>query len=226
MKSENKKTFNLWVVLTLCGIFNFILFYYAGIKSKSGKYIKIGHFYLLLALLSLILDLNILFIKNTISWMCFIGYIFGLVFSFKTSAAYTQRLTLLKKLDSDTLKNKKIYSMDNQTLAELADRNSVSNVNSNIKTSVFNKPDTSNSYSDVNINEDEYLEYTGEKIKINSDPEEKILNLPFITNELARKIILERKLGSGFKNKEDLQKNLGLSTRNAEIISKRIDFSF
>ena len=116
--------------------------------------------------------------------------------------------------------------MDNQALAELADRNSPSNVNSNIKTSVFNKSDTSKSYSDVNINEDEYLEYTGEKIKINSDPEEKILNLPFITNELARKIILERKLGSGFKNKEDLEKKLGLSTRNAEIISKRIDFSF
>ncbi len=67
MNSENKKpVYDLWVILTAFGAFNALLFYYAGIKSKSGKYIKVGHFYLFLLFLSFFINLNIPFIKNII----------------------------------------------------------------------------------------------------------------------------------------------------------------
>ena len=49
MSSDNKKSIHaFWAILTAFGVFNAVLFYYAGIKSKSGKYIKVGHFYLFL----------------------------------------------------------------------------------------------------------------------------------------------------------------------------------
>ena len=60
----------------------------------------------------------------------------------------------------------------------------------------------------------------------NIDSEEKLSALPFITKQLVRKIILERELGSGFRDADDLRNKLGLSDRNARILAQRIDFSF
>ena len=116
--------------------------------------------------------------------------------------------------------------MNNQNLEDFIKNSLPVSLESTVKTSVFTNSD--NSKPDVyteNI-EDEYLEYTGEKIKINSDPEEKLADLPFITKELVRKIILERKLGSGFRNEGDLRNKLGLNDRNVKILDRRIDFSF
>ena len=227
MNSENKKSVsNLWVFLTAFGIFNVIIFYHAGIKSKSGKYIKVGHFYLLLIFLSIFINLNISFITNTVLFLYLAGYVFGLLFAVKTFPSYKKRLTMLNQMDANSLNNKKIYLMNNQNLEDFIKNSLPVSLESTVKTSVFTNSD--NSKPDVyteNI-EDEYLEYTGEKIKINSDPEEKLADLPFITKELVRKIILERKLGSGFRNEADLRNKLGLSDRNVKILERRIDFSF
>ncbi len=227
MNSENKKSVsNLWVFLTAFGIFNVIIFYHAGIKSKSGKYIKVGHFYLLLIFLSIFINLNISFITNIVLFLYLAGYVFGLLFAVKTFPSYKKRLTMLNQMDANYLNNKKIYLMNNQNLEDFIKNSLPFSLESTVKTSVFTNSD--NSKPDVyteNI-EDEYLEYTGEKIKINSDPEEKLADLPFITKELVRKIILERKLGSGFRNEADLRNKLGLNDRNAKILERRIDFSF
>ena len=227
MKSENKKTsYSLWAVFTAFGIFNSVLFYYAGIKSKSSKYIKTGHFYLLLIFFLIFINLNIPFIKNIILFIYLGSYIFGLVFGIKTMPAYQKRLEILKLLNPDDFHSKKIYSLNNQELYELIKNNSFAALENNIAVSVLTTSDSVNSKALNETEGEEYFEFTGEKIKINIDSEEKLTTLPFITEELIRKIILERKLGSGFKNKDDLEKKLGLSSLNSEIISKRIDYSF
>ena len=227
MNSENKNpVYDLWVILTAFGIFNTLLFYYAGIKSKSGKYIKVGHFYVFLFFLSFFINSRISFITNIISFLCLGGYIFGLIFALKTLPAYRKRLTMLKYADNDLLNNKKIYLMDNQSLENLIKNNPSVILENNVKTSVF----TNSNSSDPNIftenEEDEYPKYLGVKTKINIDPEEKLSALPFITKQLVRKIILERELGSGFRNVNDLQNKLELSDHNAKILAQRIDFSF
>ena len=227
MNSVNKKpVYNLWAIFTVFGIFNAVLFYYAGIKSKSGKYIKAGHFYSFLIFLSFFINLNIPFIKNIISYLYLGGYIFGLVFALKTLPAYRKRLAILKQIDYTSLENKNIYSADNQSLENLIKNNPHIVLENNVKTSVFSTSDSLDTDIFTENNEDEYLQYTGEKTKINTDPEEKLYALPFITEKLVRKIILERELGSGFRNADDLRNKLGLSGRNAGILTQRIDFSF
>ena len=119
MKPENKNpVYKSWAVLTVFGIFNAALFYYAGIKSKSKKYIKVGHFYLFLAFLSLFINMNIPFITNAILCLYSAGYIFGIFFAIGTVPEYRKRLAMLKLLDHDTLNSKKIYSVNNQNLAD------------------------------------------------------------------------------------------------------------
>ena len=227
MNSENKKpVYDLWVILTAFGAFNAVLFYYAGIKSKSGKYIKVGHFYLFLIFLSFFINLNVPFIKNIISYLYLGGYIFGLVFALKTLPAYRRRLALLKHIDYISLENKNIYSIDNQTLENLIKNNPAAVLENDTKTSVFSNSNSLDTDIFTENNEDEYPRYIGQKTKINTDPEEKLYVLPFITKELVRKIILERKLGNGFRNENDLRSKLGLSDRNARILAQRIDFSF
>ena len=138
MSSDNKKSIHaFWAILTAFGVFNAVLFYYAGIKSKSGKYIKVGHFYLFLIFLSFFINLNVPFIKNIISYLYLGGYIFGLVFALKTLPAYRKRLALLKHIDYISLENKNIYSMDNQTLENLIKNNPAAVLENNTKTSVF-----------------------------------------------------------------------------------------
>ena len=227
MNPENKKpVYGLWVIFTVFGFFNVILYYYAGIKSKSGKYIKIGHFYLLLIFLSSFMSSNNLFIRNIVFYLYLGGYIFGLIFAVKNLPAYRKRITMLKQLDHVSLSNKKIYPMNNQSLENFIQNSSSAALKNNINTSVFDTSENSDSGTSAESIEDEYLDYNGEKIKINIDPEEKLSALPFITEELVRKIILERKLGSGFKNENDLRNKLGLNERNTKILVRRIDFSF
>ena len=227
MNSENKNpVYDLWVILTAFGIFNTLLFYYAGIKSKSGKYIKVGHFYLLLFFLSFFINSKIPFITNIISCLYLGGYVFGLVFALKTLPAYRKRLAMLKYADNNTLNSKKIYLLDNQSLENLIKNNSSVPLENNAKTSVFSNSNSFDPAIFSEDNENEYPIYLGIKTKINIEPEEKLSALPFITKQLVRKIILERELGSGFRNTDDLCNKLGLSDRNARILAQRIDFSF
>ena len=77
MSSDNKKSIHaFWAILTAFGVFNAVLFYYAGIKSKSGKYIKVGHFYLFLIFLTFFVNSSIPFITNILSYLYLGGYIF------------------------------------------------------------------------------------------------------------------------------------------------------
>ena len=227
MSSDNKKSIHtFWAILTAFGIFNAVLFYYAGIKSKSGKYIKVGHFYLFLIFLTFFVNSSIPFITNILSYLYLGGYIFGLVFALKTLPAYRKRLAMLEYADSSTLNSKKIYLLDNQSLENLIKNNSPVPLENNIKTSVFTDSKSFDPVIFSENSEDEYPKYLGIKTKINIDPEEKLSALPFITKQLVRKIILERELGSGFRNTDDLCNKLGLSDRNARILAQRIDFSF
>ena len=227
MNSENKNpVYDLWVILTAFGIFNTLLFYYAGIKSKSGKYIKVGHFYLLLFFLSFFINSKIPFITNIISCLYLGGYVFGLVFALKTLPAYRKRLAMLKYADNNTLNSKKIYLLDNQSLENLIKNNSSVPLENNAKTSVFSNSNSFDPAIFSEDNENEYPIYLGIKTKINIDSEEKLSALPFTTKQLVRKIILERELGSGFRDADDLRNKLGLSDRNARILAQRIDFSF
>ena len=227
MNSENKNpVYDLWVILTAFGIFNTLLFYYAGIKSKSGKYIKVGHFYVFLYFLSFFINSRISFITNIISCLYLGGYVFGLVFALKTLPAYRKRLAMLKYADNNTLNSKKIYLLDNQSLENLIKNNSSVPLENNAKTSVFSNSNSFDPAIFSEDNENEYPIYLGIKTKINIDSEEKLSALPFITKQLVRKIILERELGSGFRDADDLRNKLGLSDRNARILAQRIDFSF
>ena len=119
-------------------------------------------------------------------------------------------------LDIEEVKSFNVYVDDSE----------LKTLENNIKTSVFTDSKSFDPVIFSENSEEEYPKYLGIKTKINIDPEEKLSALPFITKQLVRKIILERELGSGFRNTDDLRNKLGLSDRNARILAQRIDFSF
>ena len=122
-----KKYFSIisgaWCLVTLFGFANFLAFYYAGYKSKSKKYIFIGHIYLVLKLASAVIKLS--FFSSLISFLSIAGYFFGIIFAFATIKAFYKRLKLLDLLDPLILnsKIKMIYTLDNQALDEFVKEN-------------------------------------------------------------------------------------------------------
>ena len=122
-----KKHFSIisgaWCLVTLFGFANFLAFYYAGYKSKSKKYIFIGHIYLALKLASAVIKLR--FFSSLISFLSITGYFFGIIFAFATIKAFYKRLKLLDLLDPLILnsKIKMIYTLDNQALDEFVKEN-------------------------------------------------------------------------------------------------------
>ena len=122
-----KKHFSIisgaWCLVTLFGFANFLAFYYAGYKSKSKKYIFIGHIYLVLKLASAVIKLR--FFSSLISFLSIAGYFFGIIFAFATIKAFYKRLKLLDLLDPFILnsKIKMIYTLDNQALDEFVKEN-------------------------------------------------------------------------------------------------------
>ena len=122
-----KKHFSIisgaWCLVTLFGFANFLAFYYAGYKSKSKKYIFIGHIYLVLKLASAVIKLR--FFSSLISFLSIAGYFFGIIFAFATIKAFYKRLKLLDLLDPLILnsKIKMIYTLDNQALDEFVKEN-------------------------------------------------------------------------------------------------------
>ena len=123
----NKKHFSIvngaWCLVTLFGFANFLAFYYAGYKSKSRKYIFIGHMYLVLKLAPAIIKTD--FFSSLISFLSTAGYFFGIVFAFVTIKAFYKRLKLLDLIDPFIFKSKikTIYTLDNQTLEKFVNEN-------------------------------------------------------------------------------------------------------
>ena len=120
----NKKYYSpaggIFFIFTLFGIFNLFIFYYAGLKSKSKKYIFIGHLYLILAIISILTTRHLIILTSFVSFFKIIGYFFGIIFAAVTFKAFYERLRLLDMIPPATFteEKKNIYSMDNKALAD------------------------------------------------------------------------------------------------------------
>ena len=116
-------TSGAWCLVTLFGFADFLAFYYAGYKSKSRKYIFIGHIYLLLKLAPAVIKIQ--FFSLPLSFLSTAGYYFGIIFAFVTIKAFYKRLKLLDLIDPLILnsKIKMIYTLDNQALEEFVKEN-------------------------------------------------------------------------------------------------------
>ena len=165
-----KKHFSIasgaWCLVTFLSSANFLAFYYAGYKSKSRKYILIGHIYLLLKLAPAIIKIH--FFSPLISFLSTAGYFFGIIFAFVTIKAFYKRLKLLDLIDPFIFKSKikTIYTLDNQRLEKFINENEDFFEQ---KESFSNSANKNNSYSQPYISKADVNDPTPELSNISND---------------------------------------------------------
>ena len=83
-KDENWKLINsLWAILTVFGVFNWIIFLYIGSNSKCRKYTIIGILYSVISFISIFASvLKLVPLSNFVMSFCLIGYPIGIIYSF------------------------------------------------------------------------------------------------------------------------------------------------
>ena len=225
-----KKHFSIisgaWCLVTLFGFANFLAFYYAGYKSKSRKYIFIGHMYLVLKLAPAIIKTD--FFSSLISFLSIVGYFFGIVFAFVTIKAFYKRLKLLDLIDPLILnsKIKLIYTLDNQALEKFVNENEYffeqkeSFSNSTNRDNSYSQPyiskadvnDTSPERNDNNIditvniiNEHENKREI-HRVNVDNIDLEDLIDITDITKEIIKKAVtdIEKEIKYTFEDSENM----------------------
>ncbi|MCP1225550.1 helix-hairpin-helix domain-containing protein [Sebaldella sp. S0638] len=145
-EEKAKKPLIIWALLTFLGIFNWILFYYAGLDSKDKRYIYVGHFYLIIST-SFILSVsfNWYILSLILAFFALFGYPFGILYSFITLSSYRKRLVLLGKLTPSDLLNHNIGNLNNIELEHLVNTKSYNKIQTG---QVFQNTDEAGSYND------------------------------------------------------------------------------
>lgn len=230
-----------WCIILLFGIFNWIAYYYIGLRSNYKNWIRIGHFFLFLFLLIFIVPFvgfsN--FVIPVYSTVIIIGYIFGIGYGILITNSYLQRLGLMYDIKNLNLKIENINQMKNYELDAL--------VKEYIPTSTVSKSETVpseqthystyTSYTTYSTNETEKPRMKSEskthtpkqkkfeKTDINTSNEDQLSELPGINLILAKKIISERKVRNGFKNIDELEEFLNLQPHIANELKNVTTFS-
>ena len=230
-----------WCIILLFGIFNWIAYYYIGLRANYKNWIRIGHFYLFLFLLIFVLPFIGFsdFLIPIYSTIIIIGYIFGLGYGIIITNSYLQRLGLLYdiknlNLEIDNVNQIKNYKLD----AIIKEYTPVSTVSKDETVSaVETHYSTYSSHTTYSTNETEKPKMKSEsknhtpkqkkieKIDINTSDEDKLSELPGINLILAKKIISERKVRNGFKNIDELEEFLNLQPHIANELKNFTTFS-
>ena len=230
--SDWKLTNSLWAILTIFGVFNWIIFIYIGSNSKCRKYTIIGILYSVISFISIFASvLKLVPLSNFVMSFCLIGYPIGIIYSFFNLHSYWERLDLISELSVSNFENKKINSMNNSELKKFIENNEFSSneINTEIpnKISVNDKKENSFSSKSKTQKIDTSVKVKNEdnKLFVNSASKEELLTIPEISSELAEKIISERKLTNGFKNMEELEERLALKPHISKELENKIIFN-
>mgnify|MGYP003591858665 CR=1 FL=1 len=220
-----------WCLVTLFGFANFLASYYAGFKSKSKKYILIGHICLVLKLARVIANMNIKFLSPLLFFLSTAGYFFGIIFAFVTIKAFYKRLSPLDLIDPFILNSEKtrIYSMDNQALERFVEENDYF---SEQEKQISNNTDRNNNYRHPGTQEEKHEKsnvYTEQQnIENNDDDSDIDVNITFsLIDEYGNKKKIKT-LNIDDDNLEDLFdiSDIAKEIITETVVEKEVNYTF
>jgi DNA uptake protein ComE-like DNA-binding protein len=212
---------SLWIIWAFVFLFNYISFFWIGVRAKQKKWVLFGCLYLVLGLVLPMVATSVLkgnvTIYNITMWIWFFSWVFGIIHSFLSRKEYLVRREILiaAKTDGNMAYRQKIqnqYLQQPQTMQ--APIQQPGNQQNFINTQ-FNDQQPAQPQAPVHPAADQ----PAQRIDLNTCSEKQLADLPGVGSVLAKKASIIRN-EAGFASVDDFNNKLGLMPHFAVQIDK------